>query len=386
MQQPTIPATQKLTFLRFFQIVVSRKKMISLVTGTTALLTVVITLLLPKTYVATTKLYAPQQQPGGLSSIVAQGAAAGLAGELLGDKSPAKLYAELLKLDSLRDPIIDRFKLMELYRKNFRQDVQKVLRENVSVQVGKEGIITVSVAEKDPARAADMANAFVEELQRLTVRLNITGAGSNRAFLEERIAKVKVELDETENRLKKFQTDYRALSAPQQAESTVRTLSALTAQLNTQEIELSMMRRGMAESSQEVKNLKQSIAALRAQIARYESGSGSGIVAGFGAIPEREKLYLNLMRSFKTSEATYELLSKQLELAKVSEANEVSTIQVIQKALPPERKSRPERAKIVLAYTFTAFLFAVTLALVQEYLHGVPAENKQQWLALLGRK
>jgi len=317
---------------------------------------------------------------------VAQGAAAGLAGELLGDKSPAKLYAELLKLDSLRDPIIDRFKLMELYRKNFRQDVQKVLRENVSVQVGKEGIITVSVAEKDPARAADMANAFVEELQRLTVRLNITGAGSNRAFLEERIAKVKVELDETENRLKKFQTDYRALSAPQQAESTVRTLSALTAQLNTQEIELSMMRRGMAESSQEVKNLKQSIAALRAQIARYESGSGSGIVAGFGAIPEREKLYLNLMRSFKTSEATYELLSKQLELAKVSEANEVSTIQVIQKALPPERKSRPERAKIVLAYTFTAFLFAVTLAVLQEYLHGVPAENKQQWLALLGRK
>jgi len=384
MQQPTIPATQKLTFLRFFQIVVSRKKMISLVTGITALLTVVITLLLPKIYVATTKLYAPQQQPGGLSSLMAQGAAAGFTGEL--DRSPAKLYSELLKLDSLRDPIIDRFKLMSLYKLKFRHDAHKILRANVSVQVGKEGIITVSVAEKDPARAADMANAFVEELQRLTVRLNITGAGSNRAFLEERIAKVKAELDEAENKLKKFQTDYRALSAPQQAETTVRTLSALTAQLNSQEIELSMMRRGMAESSQEVKNLKQSIAALKAQIARYESGSGSGMVAGFGAIPEREKLYLNLMRTFKTNEATYELLAKQLELAKVSEANDVSTIQVIQKALPPERKSRPERSRIVITYTFTAFLFAVTLALLQEYLRTVPEESKKQWLALLGRK
>lgn len=386
MQQPTIPATRKLTLLGFFQILAGRKKMIALVTGITALLTLVVTLLLPKTYVATTKIYAPQQQPGGLSAALMQGVAAGFAGELIGDRSPAKLYAELLKVDSLRDPIIDRFKLMALYKKSVRQDTRKVLQEKVGVQVGKEGIITVTVADRDPARAADMANAFVEELQRMTVRLNITGAGSNRTFLEERIARVKAELDETENRLKKFQTDSRAITPSQQAESTVRTISALTAQLNSQEIELSMMRRGMAESSQEVKNLKQSIAALKSQIARYESGSGGGMVAGFGAIPEREKLYLNLMRSFKTSEATYELLAKQLELAKVSEANDVSTIQVIQKAVPPERKSRPERAKIILAYTFTAFLCAVALALLQEYLHTVPEENKNQWLALLGRK
>jgi len=383
MQQPTIPVTQKLTFLRFFQILASRKKMITLVTSGAAMLTVIVTLLLPKTYLATTKIYPPQQQGGSMAAALMQGVAAGIGGDLLGDKSPSKLYSELLKVDSLRDQIIDRFKLMARYKKNVRQDIYPILKHDVSVQVGKEGIITINVVDKDPKMAADMANAFVEELQRLTVSLNITGAGSNRAFLEERLAKVKAELDLSENQLKKYQTDYQALSAPQQAEATMKTLAELTAQLNAREIELSILRRTLSDSTQEVKNMKQSIAVLKSQITRFEKGSGSGMVPAFGAIPEREKIFLNLMRTFKTNEATHELLSKQLELAKLSEANDVSALQIIQKAVPPERKYRPERAKIVLAYTFTAFVMAVVLALVQEYLNNMPTDRKEQWLALV---
>jgi uncharacterized protein involved in exopolysaccharide biosynthesis len=230
-----------------------------------------------------------------------------------------------------------------------------------------------------------MANAFVEELQKMTVRFNISGAGSSRAFLEERLATAKGDLAASENALKAFQLKYRALSAPQQAEASVRTLAELTAQLNAQEMQLSMLRRTLADSSQEVKNAKQSISVLKAQIVRFEKGPGSGVVPSFGSLPAREQEYLNLMRTFKTNEATYELLTKQYEMAKINEANDVSSIQVIQKAVVPEKKVKPERARIVLTYTFTAFILAVLLAVGRHLLDSMPADQKRQWKTLAGK-
>jgi uncharacterized protein involved in exopolysaccharide biosynthesis len=102
-------------------------------------------------------------------------------------------------------------------------------------------------------------------------------------------------------------------------------------------------------------------------------------------LPAREQEYLNLMRTFKTNEATYELLTKQYEMAKINEANDVSSIQVIQKAVVPEKKVKPERARIVLTYTFTAFILAVLLAVGRHLLDSMPADQKRQWKTLAGK-
>jgi len=350
----------------YFQIIVKYKKKIIAITLTTALIAAVYSLFLSNIYTATTKILPLQQQTSMLPSALMQGAMANIPGDLFTEKTPAKLYAELLKIDSLRDPIIERYKLFDIYKKKYRQDVQAKLNENVAIITGKEGIITVAVDDKDPKRAAAMANDLIEELQKMTVKSNTTGAGNNRAFLEERLAKAKTNLEIAADNLKNFQEKNKALSFTDQAAGSIKGIAELEAQVADKEVQLALLRRTLTDSTPEVKNLNTVIANLKAQIARYESGKGGGVVPMLGSAPELAKEYLTVLRSFKTNEAIVELLTKQYEMARISEANDVPTLQVLQKAVVPEKKSRPARAKIVLTAAFLALFFSITGVLLFE--------------------
>lgn len=352
--------------VHYFHVVARYKKKIIAVTLLTAILAAIYSLFLPNIYTARAKILPLQQQSNMLPSALMQGAMANIPGDLFTDKTPAKLYAELLKIESLRDPIIERYKLFDLYKRKYRQDVQARLNENIAIITGKEGIITVAVDDRDPKRAAGMANDLIAELQKMTVTFNTTGAGNNRAFLEERLAKAKANLEISADTLKKFQEKNKALSFTDQAAGSIKGIAELEALVADKEVQLALLRRTLTDSTPEVKNLKTVIANLKAQIARYESGKGGGVVPKLGSAPELAKEYLTVMRGFKTSEAIVELLTKQYEMAKMSEANDVPTLQVLQKAVAPERKSRPARARIVLTAAFVALFFSITGVLLFE--------------------
>jgi len=355
-------------FNGYFRVISRQKKTILLLTAIAAVVAVICSILLPNIYTARAKILPSQQQSSMMSSMMMQGALANLAGDLVTDKSPAKLYAELLKVESLRDPLIDRFKLTEVYDKKFRQDIYKLLNKKVSIQTGKEGIITIAVDDKDPKRAAALANAFVEELQKMTVTLNTTGAGNNRVFLEERLSRAKVDLEKSADSLKKFQEKNKAISFPEQAVGAIKGIASLEAQVTEKEVELAILRRTLTDSSQQVKNMRTAIANLRSQIVRYESGKGGGAVPMLGSAPGLAKEYLQVMREFKTNEMIAELLAKQYEMARLSEANDVSPVQIIQKATIPEKKSKPARAKIVLTTAFVTLFFSIFGILTLEYI------------------
>jgi len=352
--------------MQYFHIVNRYRKKIIIITLLSSLIAAIYSLFLSNIYTAKAKILPLQQQTNMLSSAMMQGALANVPGDLFTEKTPSKLYAELLKVESLRDPIIDRYKLLDVYKKKYRQDVQAEFNAKVSIITGKEGIITVLVEDKDPKRAAGMANDLIEELQKMTVKFNSSGAGNNRAFLEERLAKAKANLEISADTLKKFQEKNKALSFTDQAAGSIKGIAELEAQVADKEIQLAMLRRTLTDSMQEVKNLKTVIANLKAQIARYESGKGGGVVPMLGSAPELAKEYLTVLRGFKTSEAIVELLTKQYEMAKMSEANDVPTLQVLQKATPPERKSRPARAKIVLTAAFVTLFFSIIAVLILE--------------------
>jgi len=355
-------------FTGYFRVISRQKKTILLLTAIAAVVAVICSILLPNIYTARAKILPSQQQTSIMSSMMMQGPLANLAGDLVTDKSPAKLYAEILKVESLRDPIIDRFKLNDVYDKKYRQDVHALLNKKVSILTGKEGIITIAVDDKDPRRAADLANAFVEELQKMTVTLNATGAGNNRAFLEERLSRAKVDLEKSADSLKKFQEKNKAISFPEQAAGAIKGIAELEAQLTEKEVQLAILRRTLTDSNQKVKNMRTAIANLKSQIAKYESGKGGGAVPMLGSAPELAKEYIQVMREFKTNEMIAELLTKQYEMARLSEANDVSPIQVIQKATIPEKKSKPARARIVLTTAFVALFFSIIGILSREYI------------------
>ncbi|NVN93449.1 MAG: lipopolysaccharide biosynthesis protein [Desulfuromonadales bacterium] len=367
---PLLPQNTSSCLLDYLEMLIIRSKFVIGITVVATILAVIYAFTLPNIYTAKAKILPPQGGSGLLSSAMMQGAlaaAVGGGGDFGGltDSKSAKLYSELLKIESLRDPIIERFNLQGVYKKKYREDVYKTMLKMIAIQSGKEGIISISVDDKDPKRAAGIANALIDELKKLTTQMSVTGANNSKAFLEERIVKAREDLALAENNLKFFQGKYKTLDATQQASVSVNAISQLTAQLTNQEIQLGILRRTYADSSQEIKSLQQSIAVLKGKIANLQS-SGGGSLPGFEKIPERGQEYLHLMRTFKTAEAVHDMLVRQYEVSKLNAENDVSTIQVIQKALVPERKSKPARLKLILSAFFIGLLMSSIWVLIFE--------------------
>jgi uncharacterized protein involved in exopolysaccharide biosynthesis len=366
----------------FIQVIVKRIRMIFIIPLAVAVISILYSLTLPDIYTAKTLILATQEERGMTSAMMSQlgglAAMVGGAGGTIGGRQMTDLYVSMLTSEAVKDPIIDQFKIM--LKKKYRADAYNALNKKVTISVGKrDGIITITVDDEDPKRAAAIANAYVKELGNLTIRLNVTGAGQNRNFLEERLSKTRADLAKAEENLKTFQTKNKALHVTAQAEATIRGVAGLRAQLASQEVQLATYRRQFTESSQEVKSLTTSVNNLRGQIATLEGGGVSSAIPSVGSIPSIGQEYIRLMRELKIQESFVELLTKQYEMAKLSEAKDISPFQVILEARVPERKSKPARSKFVLMTTFATFFLSIFLAFVREYVDKMPEQDKARW-------
>ena len=318
-----------------------------------------ISYLIPATYTATTRILPPAQQQSTSAALAAQlGSLAGIVGGAAGLKNPTDQYAALLKSRSVHDAIVQRFKLKELYEASYLEDARKGLEQRTRVSAGvRDGIITIEVEDRDPERAAAMANAFVEELRNLTKTLAITEAAQRRLFFEEQLAQAKENLTKSEV----------ALQGSSVSESTLRTvpqsaleaLARLKAQITAQEIKLASQRTFMTDANPEFRLGIQELAALRAELSKAEKSSPVK-AAGNGAE------YIAKYRDFKYHETLFDLMAKQYELARLDEAREGAVIQVVDAAQPPERKSKPKKGLIAVLTTLAVFFATVLLVFVRQ--------------------
>jgi uncharacterized protein involved in exopolysaccharide biosynthesis len=149
------------------------------------------------TFTATTRILPPQQQQGAAAMLASQlGGLAGAAG--LNIKSSADTYVALVKSRTVADRLIDRFDLMNIYEQKLRQNARMALEGATKVSSGKDGLITIDVDDKDPKRAADIANAYVQELSKLTGSLAITEAQQRRVFFEKQLQQAQENLKKAE--------------------------------------------------------------------------------------------------------------------------------------------------------------------------------------------
>ncbi|BCS54998.1 polysaccharide chain length determinant protein [Geobacter sp. SVR] len=349
-----------------------------------ALLTALITLFMPNIYTATTLILASEDDKAGMSAMMAQlGGLAGLAGGSLGGPTKTDLYVSMLRSEAVKDPIIDRYKLLDVYKAKFRVDAYKTLDTKAMISAGKkDGIITIAVNDKDPKRAADMANGYVEELGKLAVRLSMSGAGKNRLFLEERLTTAKADLTRAEDELKAFQSRNKMVNVTEQAKASIEGVAQLRAQLAVQEVQLAALQRQFTDSSQEVKRARTSVENMKRQIARLEGSGGNSSIPSVGSVPQLGQDYLRLMREFKIQETMVELLTKQYEMARLSESKDLSPFQVLQKAKVPEKKSKPARSKLVIVATFVTFFFSVLFAFAREGFARMPEKELERWKSL----
>jgi tyrosine-protein kinase Etk/Wzc len=377
---------EEIHFVDYFEVVLRRRKMILLATLAALVVSVVVALLLPKTYESTAKIIPPMQGQGLMGLMGQAGDMSGMASiasGLMGTGTEADQYASILQSEQIKDAIIDQFNLMKVYHQKYRFDMYQKMDKFVQITAGrKDGIIAITVEDNDPRRAADIANAYVSELEKLRASLNMYSGARNRVFIEGRLAKAKADLLMAEDALKAFQARKKAFQVPSQTEATIAGIAQLKALLASQEVQASMLRRMYTDSSQEVKNSTTSIANLRSQIASLENGNAQGAIPSLGSVPGLGRDYVRLMREFKGQEALVELLTKQHELASLIESDDVTSLQVVQKARMPDKKVKPKRRVIVLGMTFMGFVLSVAFTIVQYYLMNMPDNERQTWQRL----
>lgn len=317
-----------------------------------------VSFLLKPHYIATTSIMTPQQKQGAAGAALAQlSALTGMMGSA-GPSSSAGMYIGLLKSRTIADRLIDRFGLMKLPEVKIREDAREVLARVTQISVGKDGLITINVISSTPRLSAATANAYVEELASLTSRLAVTEAQQRRRFLDKEVAKAKENLAKAEI----------ALGGAGVSENTLKFnpatmgqgIATLKAQVMAKELQLSSMRGYLTENSLSFRQAQQELAALRAQLGKYENSQPTGDHAE----------YIGRYRDYKYNEVLFEQLSKQYEMAKFDEASEGAVIQVVDVAVPPERNERMAKALVALLAALAAGFMLLAFVFIRRALQN----------------
>lgn len=367
-QTPAEPEDDEISLLDLLQTIVDNLRLLVLGPLAVGVLALGISFLVPPTYTASVKFLPPQQQQSSAASMLAGlGALGGLAGGALGGlKNPADQYLAFMKSNSVQDALIERFKLQERYEAKFKVDTRKALTQNARSASGKDGLITLDVDDKDPQFAADLANAHVEELQKLLGKLAVTEAQQRRAFFEKQLNQVKDKMIAAEQALRATGVSGSALKSNPTA--AVAGVAALKAQVTAQEVKLGAMRGYLAESAPDFKQAMNELANLRAQLAKQEKDEP--------AAADGQGDYVSKYREFKYQETLFELFAKQFELAKVDESREGAVIQVLDAAQPPEKKAKPPKALIAIIATLAAGFALLLFVFIRQALRNAKQDNE----------
>jgi len=330
--------------------------------------------LIPVRFEATTQLMPPDNQSGSgmaLLSAVAGGRAGGglgaVAGDLLGVKNSGALFVGVLQSRTVRDRLIDQFQLKQVYRESKIEDARQELANHTSISEDrKSGILSVTVTDHNPQRAAAMAQAYVTELDRLVAQVSTSSARRERIFLEERLTAVKQELNGAAKKFSEFASKNTAIDIPAQGKAMVEAAANLQGQLIAAESELRGLEAIYTDQNVRVRAIRARVAELRTQLGKIGGDSGTAgalssksdpsLYPSIRQLPLLGVTYADLYRQTKIEETVFELLTQQYELAKVQEAKEIPSVKVLDAAVVPTKKSFPQRLVLVAAGTLFAIL------------------------------
>jgi capsule polysaccharide export protein KpsE/RkpR len=326
-----------------------------------------ISLLIPFKYQSTVQLMPPDQQSGaGIAALAAlagrsggPSVLAGLAGDVLGVRTSGDLFIGVLGSRTVQGDLVDKFDLRKVYRARRWEIARKKLASNtVITQDKKSGILTITVTDRSPERAAAMGGEYVNELNWVMTELNTSSAHRERVFLEDRLRQVKEDLENAEKEFSQFASKNVALDIPAQGKAMVEESAALEGQLIAAQTELQGLKQIYTDNNVRVRSTEARINELQSQLEKLRGKAGTG---GDSASPDSDSLYpsirrlpilgvsyADLLRTTRVQEAVYEALTQQYELAKVEEAKEIPSVKVLDPPFIPDKKSSPHRVLITV--------------------------------------
>lgn len=370
-------------FLLLLETLARRSRFIILFVGLATLAAIVISLILPKWYRASATLLPPKQVTvpvGGLGEFAeAVSVTSGLSLPVL--VTPSDVYARMLKSRNIADQIIKRFNLNDRYEIYNFDEAYEALMSNTDFRVTAEGLLTVSVEDKDPQMAADITNAFVEELDQVNREIASQRAKHNRDFVAGRLEQVKSELDSARSAFEQFQTKNRTVDFDQQTKMVTERAIALKIKLAEIDLELEMIGQELSQDNPKILELKRKRQIITDQMNQLENQNpdNSYFSVPISKIPSLRGQYEMLYSQVRVNEALYELLLGQMEQAKIQVSENSPTISVLDSARVPSLRSRPQRTLIVVATFAFSLVVAVFGSASADYFARMRKQNPEQY-------
>lgn len=368
---------EEISLIDLFKIFWHRKVLIVNLTMIFAFGSLAYSLYLPFIYRAECRILPPSQGSSRMAGLMAQmGGLADLVGISGGTANSGQMMIGILKGNTVVDAIIDRFDLMKLYEQDIRLNMRKTVTDDI-LEVNediKSGIVTVAALDEDPVRAADIANAFVEELQKRLQGLSLSEAGQRRLFFEAQLKQAQQALGEAEDAMLRYQQESGVIVLEPQMKALLESITALRGQIAAKNVEISSLRTYAKQNNPQLKLAQSQLEAMNKELAQLEEQQRKSDKETFSSMsqaPEVGLEYGRYARELKFAGAMYEVMLKQFEAAKLDEAKDFSTVQIVDPATPPDYKYKPSRAKITIIGTMLGMFLGCAWAFFANYIQSL---------------
>lgn len=373
----------EISLLDLLILLAERKKIIGLVTGSFAVIAIIVSLVLPKQYTAMVTLLPPQQQsPSGNLALASQfgnlGGMAALAGSSLGIKNPNDMYVAMLKSRTVEDAMVQHFELMREYHARYLSVARKAFESRTKIEgSGKDGLIHIEIEDRDPNRAAQLANGYIDQFRSLSEHLAITEASQRRLFFGKQLEQSKDNLAKAEESMKQTEQQTGLIQFTGQASALIQSAVSLRAQITAKEVEIQSLGTFATDQNAQLVQAQKELDSLRAQLAKLAGTSDisdAGMILPKGRVTTAGLEFLRKERELKYREALFEMYARQFELAKMDEAKQGALVQVIDAAVPPDHRSSPKRAIIVILATLAGFFVGIFVALLHAVFQSMKSD------------
>ena len=356
---------RELNLRELWKIIWKWKKFIFITVLILTLISIGVSLLLPKWYAATAIILAPETSDTSMNpmSILSD---LGM-GSMLGGGESVFRYLAILKSRSLREHVIQRFNLQERYKCEYRSQALKKLDKNLNFEVGDEYQITISLFDKDQDQVADITNYIVHCLDSMNIQLATSNARNNRIFMEGRVQDVMDSLEMIGQDLSAFMKENGIISLEDQVSVGVSQAAMLKAQVIEKEVEMEVAEKTFGKTNPAIHQIRFELESLRGKYTEYiHSNALENLIPNFNDIPDLEIKLIKMQRQVDYYTTVLQYLGPQYEQQKFEEAKDIPTLQILDYAVRPELKAKPKRSIIVILVFLLSGIAATTYAIMKE--------------------
>ncbi|MFQ5498836.1 MAG: GumC family protein [Candidatus Zixiibacteriota bacterium] len=370
-------------FYLLLELLARRNRLILTLVLLPTLAAAVIAFVWPKSYQASALLLPPKNVALPVGGIAKLGEVVSVVEglELPVMVTPSDVYARMLRSRTIARTITARFNLADIYRIENGYELYEELMDRSEFRVTDEGLLRISVIDRNPERAADIANAFVEELDMINREIALERAQRNRMFIQGRLSQVSIDLDSARSAFQTFQMKNKAVNFDEQTRLAIEQAGELKTLLAGLDIEISMARRNLGQGNTTLKELELRRETIQRQLDRLETvnADSSFFSLPIAAIPALRGEYQILYSRVRVAQTLHGILLEQYEQAKIQESEDMPTLSVLDRATPPEIRYSPKRTLIVGGTFGISLLFAIFLAAFLEYVARLKATNARDY-------